>query len=101
MPTVGLSNLSTFDEEDVTVDATSGGVGLTISLFLVTPPAKAATLTVETAQIRWTKSSDRNLAAGSRGHGANVGTIIFLDNISDLWNFRASRTGARHRAVAR
>ena len=94
MPTVGLNTLSTFDEEDVTIDATAGGVGLTQSLFIIANPAKVATITVESAQIRWTKSSDRNLDAASRGHIANVGSVIFLDNLADIYNFRAIRTGS-------
>lgn len=93
MPTVGLASLHTYDEEDVTVDATVGGVGLTLARFIGNPPADAATITVETAQIRWTKSSDRNLVAGSRGHIANVGAVIFLDNLQEIYNFRAIRTG--------
>ncbi len=99
MPTVGLSTLATFDEEDVTVDDTVGGVRLTIALFNATPPARAATLTVETAQIRWTKSSDRNLMASTRGHVANVGSVIFLDNLEDIWNFRAIRTSTTSGSV--
>lgn len=93
MPTVGLRTLSTFDEEDITVSAAAGGVALSNSLYLVTPPASAATITVETAQIRWTKASDRNLAQGSRGNVANVGAVIFLDSLQDIVSFRAIRTG--------
>ena len=79
--------------EALTVDATSGGVRLTLSNLLnTTPPTKAATLTVETAQLRWLK--DGTAPTASAGHVANVGSVIFLDNANDLVNFRAIRTGS-------
>ena len=86
------SELQSFTTERITVDNTSGGVRLTITNVLSTPPAKAATITVETAQIRWTK--DSTAPTSTTGHLANVGAVIFLDNPGDLWNFRAIRTGA-------
>ena len=86
------SELQSFTTERITVDATSGGVRLTITHVLSTPYAKAATITVETAQIRWTK--DSTAPTSTTGHVANVGAVIFLDNPGDLWNFRAIRTGA-------
>lgn len=88
------STLETFDEEDVTVDATAGGVRLTLARFLVSPPAKAATLTIAGAQIRWTKSSDRNLTATASGHVANPQSVIYLDSLQDIWSWRGIRTGA-------
>ena len=88
----GTSVLQSFTTERITVDATVGGVRLTIANVLATPYAKAATLTVETAQIRWTK--DSTAPTSTTGHVANVGTVIFLDNPGDLWNFRAIRTTA-------
>ena len=88
------SILQTFDQEDLTVDATVGGVRLTLSYILTTPPAKAATLTVETAQIRWKKSVTGTLTATTLGFVANVGAVIFLDNANDLANWRGIRTGS-------
>ena len=46
----------TYASEDITVDDTSGGVRLTLSNVHATPMVRAATIAVETAQIRWTKS---------------------------------------------
>lgn len=90
MPSV--SELQSFTTERITVDATAGGVRLTVANVLATPYAQAATITVETAQIRWTK--DGTAPTSTTGHLANVGAIIFLDNAGDLWRFRAIRTGA-------
>ena len=90
MPSSSL--LQSFATERITVDNTSGGVRLTLSNILATQQAKSATITVETAQIRWLK--DGTAPTSTTGHVANVGAIIFLDNANDLVNFRAIRTGA-------
>ena len=88
-------DLKTYDQEDVTVDNTSGGVRLSLAKILGAPgPAKAATLTVETAQIRWKKDKTGTVTATTGGYVANVGSSIFLDNTNDLVNFRAIRTGS-------
>lgn len=92
MPTVAGQTLQTFTTERITVDDTSGGVRLTLATWMVTPTAQAATLTVETAQIRWLK--DGTAPTSTTGHVANVGTIIFLDSPQELWDFRAIRTGS-------
>lgn len=92
MPTVGGRTLQTFVPERVTVDDTSGGVKLTLATWMATPTAQAATLTVETAQIRWLK--DGTAPTSTTGHLANVGTVIFLDSPQELYDFRAIRTGA-------
>ena len=87
-------SLQTYDDEDVTVDGTAGGVRLSLSKLYSTPHAIAATLTVQTAQIRWSKAQDNALTANDGGHVANVGTVLYIDNLADLVNFRAIRTGA-------
>lgn len=86
------SDLQTFALETLTVDNTSGGVRLTLSNILTTPQAKACTITQETAQMRWTK--DGTAPTTSVGHLSNVGTVIFIDNPSDMVRFRAIRTGS-------
>lgn len=86
------SILQAFATEAITVDNTVGGVRLTLSNILTTPPAQAATITVETAQIRWLK--DGTAPTSTTGHVANVGAILYLDNANDLANFRAIRTSA-------
>lgn len=96
MPVLAGEVLHTFADESVTVDATSGGVRLTHATYFPAAqrPAKAATLVVETAQIRWTKATGASLTASAGGAIANVGTVIYLDSLNDLVNFRAIRTGA-------
>ena len=86
--------LSTFDQEDLTIDNTTGGVALTVAKYQVIPPGRVATLIVETAQIRWKKDMTGTLTATTGGFVANVGTVIVLDNGADLTSFRAIRTGA-------
>ena len=88
------SSLQSFTQEDITVDNTAGGVPLTPSNIVSTPPAKAATLIVETAQIRWKKDVAGTVTATTGGFVANVGAVIFLDNANDMANFRAIRTGS-------
>lgn len=83
------ADLRTFTTERITVDNTVGGVRLTVTNVVATPPAQSATLTVETAQIRWTK--DGTAPTSTTGHLSNVGAVIYLDHPSDLWNFRAIR----------
>lgn len=84
--------MQAFAHESITVDNTSGGVRLTPAYVLATPHAKAATITVESAQMRWTK--DGTAPTTTVGHLANVGTVIQLDNGNDLSKFRAIRTGS-------
>lgn len=88
------SILQTFAQEDLTVDATTGGVRLTLSNILTTPPALAATLIVETAQIRWKKDAAGTVTSTTGGLVANVGAVLFLDNANDMTNWRGIRTGS-------
>ena len=85
----------------MTVDATSGGVRLTHASYFPASgrPAQAATLIVETAQIRWTKANGASLTASAGGWVANVGTVIYLDNLNDILNWRGIRTGATSGAL--
>ena len=92
MPSVLARTLQSFTTERITVDDTAGGVRLTLATWMAIPTAQAATLTVETAQIRWLK--DGTAPSSTTGHLANVGTVIFLDSPQELWSFRAIRTGA-------
>lgn len=86
-----LSNLKAIAQERVAVDNTSGGVRLTFSNFLDPPLAKAATITVETASIRYL--TDGTAPTSSTGTLAYSGDKITLNDPSELWNFRAIRTG--------
>lgn len=89
MPT--LNTLRAFTTERITVDSTSGGVRLTISNVLSTPHAKTALITVETASLRWL--SDGTAPTSTTGNNATPGDVIRLENPSELFNFRAIRTG--------
>lgn len=86
-----FSSLKTIDQERVTVDATVGGVSLTFSKFLDPPLAKTARVTVETATIRYL--TDGTAPTSTTGTLAYSGDSISLNNPSELWNFRAIRTG--------
>ena len=86
------SNLQGFATEAITVDDTSGGVRLTASNVIATPPAKTALITVESAQIRWL--DDGTAPTSTTGHVANPTDVIALDNVGRLFTFRAIRTGA-------
>lgn len=94
----GVSYLQAYDHESaLSIDNTAGGIGLTPSKYLSVPQAKTATITVETAQIRWTK--DGTAPTTLIGHLANVGSVIQLDNPGDISRFRAIRTGASSGAL--
>lgn len=96
MPVVAGTRIQTFASEDVTVDATAGGVLLTQATYFpgTGGPAKAATINVEDAQIRWTKASGASLTASAGGSLAFPGQAIFLDALNDIVNFRAIRTSS-------
>lgn len=74
----------------LTVDNTATRIPL--SDLLASPQPEAATLEVQGAQIRWRK--DGTDPSSSVGHLANVGTILTLENKSDLTTWRGIRTGS-------
>jgi len=82
-----------YDYEDLTVDATSGGVGLDSTK--VRPSAGAlknaqrVLLTLETAAIRYT--TDGTAPTSSLGHLLNSGDILVLLGQPSIDNFRAIR----------
>ena len=86
------SKLQAFDFETLTVDATAGGVRLSLAKILKTPHAKSAVLTLQTAPIRYTL--DGTTVTSSLGHVANPTDVIGLNNPQELETFRAIRTGA-------
>lgn len=85
------SKLQAYATERITVDATVGGVALTFSKFLPAPHGRCADLTVESAQIRY--QTDGTAPTSTTGRIANPTDYITLNNPSELWNFRAIRTG--------
>lgn len=81
------SNASAF--EQVTVDATAGGIGLTALTF---GTKTKATIIVEVAQIRF-KVDGVAAVTASAGMLADIGNVILLDTLADITAFRAIRTG--------
>jgi len=75
--------------EQVTVDNTAGGKGLTAATY---DASKRAVITVETAQIRY--RADGGAPTTTVGHIADIGDTIELESASEIANFKAIRTGA-------
>lgn len=87
-----------YDYDDITVDNTAGGVGLTAAKLRPIPGSdgalkecKRVIMTVETAAMRYTY--DGTAPTTSLGHLVNAGDIIVLLGQPSLDNFRAIRTG--------
>ena len=75
--------------EQLTIDATVGGIGLTAATYGTDTKAY---ITVEGADIRF--RIDGTAPTAAIGHLVNNGGIIKLDSASDLAHFKAIRTGA-------
>ena len=82
----------TFDEEDITIDNTSGGVGLTSAKVKSNPPPRRISIFVETAQIRYTLKPGA-APTSSAGEVLNPFDRLNLENTSEADNFKAIRTG--------
>lgn len=87
MPT--QDDLLTYTEEDVTIGASS--TSLTLANVLATPPPRMVELFVEDAQIRY--RTDGTAPTASVGTILNPFDTVTLTHPSDLWQFRAIRTG--------
>jgi hypothetical protein len=87
-----VDDLQTAVEEDITVDATAGGVRLTIANLIVTPPIRRVELFLEDAQIR-ISVDPATAPTASSGEILNPFDRYTLKNITEAWNFRAIRTG--------
>ena len=74
--------------ENIAVDSTAGGVGLTA---LKAAGAKRAVITVETAGMRWT-ADGATAPTTSIGHLQAAADKITLDSAADIANFKAIRT---------
>ena len=75
--------------EQLTIDATVGGIALTAATYGNAPKA---VITVETAQIRF--RIDGGVPTATVGHIADIGDQIELSSVEDIANFRAIRTGS-------
>jgi len=80
------------DSEDITVDATSGGVPLTAAKATASRNVRAHCV-VETAQIRVKTDAAVTLTASAKGHVKDVGDEFYISGQPDLVSFRAIRTG--------
>lgn len=87
--------ISAIGSERLTVDATVGGVALTVP-----SAARRAVITVETAEMRFTE--DTTAPTTTRGHLVNIGDVIkYMDNDwrGALLNWRGIRTTATSAVV--
>ncbi len=72
----------------LTVDATSGGVSLTIPAG-----SRCVTMRLETAQIRWTVDPSGTTVSSTVGEPLDVGETLMVSGNTDMANFKAIRTG--------
>ena len=81
------------DAESVTVDATSGGVRITVSK--ITPGVQRAFITLETAQIRFQLDPDITITAGGTEGSPlmEVGDNLTLSGRENILKARFIRTG--------
>lgn len=88
-----VDELDAVDYEDITIDATVGGVGLTASK--VTPTSgrarRAVRITFETAEVRF--RHDGGAPTATVGHRAADGDVLVIHGVNNLRNFKAIRTG--------
>jgi hypothetical protein len=91
--------LITIGSEDISIDNTAGGVILTASK-VNGAGVIMATVTIETAQIRYKTDSAVTLLAGSIGHVGNIGDVIEIWGNKDMLNFKAIRTGSTSGKIA-
>jgi len=84
--------LKAIDSEDLTVDATSGGVQFTSSKLALN--VLRARCVVETAQVRVKTDGSVTLTASTNGQIYNVGDEFTITGNDDLVTFRAMRTGS-------
>jgi len=83
-----------YDREDITVDNTVGGVGLTSSKLETIPRPIRLIITVESAQIRYTY--DGTAPTSTLGHLVNAQDVLIVEGLSNMKNFKAIRTTANN-----
>lgn len=87
-----IGKLIPYDFEQITIDDTAGGIGLTSSKLTSIPPPKKAIITVESAQLVYMLDGSTTVTS-SVGHVANPFDSIVLEGKSQLDNFKAIRKG--------
>lgn len=80
--------------ESLTIDATAGGIPLTVAKYLDVTTSKVladyAIATIETADIRFT--IDGTSPTASVGHPLEAGRVMLLENYDELQKFRGFRS---------
>jgi len=87
-----IGKLEGYDTEEITIDNTVGGVGLTAAKLNSTPKPKEAFIFCETAQLRY--YYDGTAPTTSSGFPLNPYDSIRIKGILNMENFKAIRTGA-------
>lgn len=87
-----IGKLYGYDTEEITIDNTTGGIGLTAAKLTTTPKPKEAFMMVETAQLRY--YYDGTAPTSTSGFLLNPFDIVRIKGIKNLTNFRAIQTGA-------
>ena len=87
-----IGKLETYDYEEITIDNTLGGVGLTSTKLTTTAKPKECFITVETAPIRY--RMDGGAPTSAVGHQLFPTDSIRIDGLKNMENFRAIRISA-------
>lgn len=91
-----VNKLEAYAYESITVSSTAKR--LTLANIYVTPPAKAAIVSVDSAPIRW--RDDGTDPTSSEGHFAiPTGEPIVLDNANRMVDFRAIRQSSTDASI--
>ena len=80
-----------YTREDITVDATVGGVGFDVDKLNTQVPPKRIYITVEDAQCRFCYDGTAPLV--DLGHPLNPFDTLYIEGLKNMKNFRAIKTG--------
>ena len=94
-----IGKLIPYDFEQITIDATAGGKGLTTSKLTTDKKPKEVFITVEDAQIVYMLDGETTVTANV-GHVANPFDVIPLKGFSQLNNFKAIRKGSTSATIS-
>ena len=86
-----IGKLKGYDTEEITIDNTVGGVGLTASKLTASPKPKEVFIFCETAQCRY--YYDGTAPTSTSGFIFNPYDTVRIKGVSNLTNFKAIRTG--------
>ena len=83
--------------ETITIDNTAGGKGFTATNYNTAAgrgPCKEVFCVLETAQVRFQLDGASTVTATTNGASLDPGQTITIQNIQEMYNFRAIRTGS-------